>query len=33
MGARWKPERVSQILALHYAYLNGCLNVFSLAQL
>lgn len=32
-GARWKPENVSQILALRCAYLNGCLDdLFSLAQ-
>lgn len=32
-GARWKPERVPQILALRCAYLNGTLDsLFSLAQ-
>jgi hypothetical protein len=31
-GARWKPERVPQILALRCAYLNGSLDLFSLAE-
>ena len=32
-GARWKPERVPQILALRCAYLNGSLDdLFSLTQ-
>ena len=29
-GARWKPERVPQILALCWAYLNGSLDDFFL---
>ncbi len=28
-GARWKPERVPQILALRCAYLSGRLDLFS----
>lgn len=31
-GARWKPERVPQILALRCAYLNGDLDSFSLVE-
>jgi hypothetical protein len=32
-GARWKPERVTQMLKLRCAYLNDELNLFSLAKL
>ena len=32
-GARWKPENVSQILALRCAYLNDRIDdLFSLSQ-
>lgn len=31
-GARWKPQRVPQILALRCAYLNGDLDSFSLTK-